>query len=274
MIRSHFSLPMRRASSVALLASAVSLFPVLAYAQQSNDETVVEGRILDATTSEPVVGAFVRSLTREGGVRTDERGGFRLTVRTEPLHYVAVTHLGYGEAEVAVTAEDAAVPVDIMIAPDPIAMEELRVFHDRYEARRNRYAGSVRSIQAEDLYASGADTAYDLIMRRGYIVPCGVSSCAYSRGRKVPVEVWIDERPLWGDLDWLDAYAVEDLYLVEIFDRGRMVRLYTRGEVERNPQRLSALAVAPMSRTTSFTGGLGWSSWDSWPNNRAPRSLR
>lgn len=262
----------RAAAGIAATTLLLSL-PTLSVAQQTGDTPTVAGIVLDAQSSEPVSGAYVRSLTTNGGVLTDREGRFTLPVRDEPLHYVAVTQLGYAEVEVEIASADAALPVEIEIAPDPIAMEELRVFHDRYEARRNRYAGFVWALDAEDLDASGADDALELVMRRAHIVPCGADSCAYSRGRRVPVEVWVDERPLWGDLDWLDTYPIEDLYLVEIFDRGRMIRLYTREEVARNTERLSALAIAPLGRGSSYVGAVGLSSWDAWPSHRAPRSL-
>lgn len=244
---------------VALLLTSLVLIgePTSARAQQDADGPAVVGRVLDAETNAPIRSAFVRVLPTERGVFSDEQGNFRLPVEEMDAYFVLVGQVGYSDSEVILEAEELAAPVEVRLERDPIAVEGLTVLHDRFSERRNKYAGVVWALDSEDLARSPATTAYDLILRRASVRPCPsgpLEWCVWRRGRLEPIEVWIDERPTWAGLDWLDDYAPEDLYLLEIFDRGRMIRAVTRKGVRDNVRRITAATVLPAQADASF----GW----------------
>ena len=144
-----------------------------------------------------------------------------------------------------VEAEDVDRPLIIAIERDPILLQGLEVTVDRLERRRRFYPGLVRVVSQDDLALSAANTAYDIVRRNvPTLRPCVNqvwNECVMRRGSVQPLVVCIDERPAWGGRDELEAYAAEELYMVEFYDMGRAVRLYTRWYVDTMMKRPRAL---------------------------------
>ncbi len=57
------------------------------------------------------------------------------------------------------------------------------------------------------------------------------------RGRAVRPIVYLDEAPLAGGLEHLEAYRPDDLHLLEVYAEGLEIRLYTRQFMERMARR-------------------------------------
>ncbi|HSG49254.1 MAG TPA: hypothetical protein VLA43_15645, partial [Longimicrobiales bacterium] len=69
--------------------------------------------------------------------------------------------------------------------------------------------------------------------------------CVSRRGSVERVGICLDEVPLWGGIQALESYDPAELYMVEVYDRGREVRVYTRYFVEerlRTGRRLAPLS--------------------------------
>ena len=81
-----------------------------------------------------------------------------------------------------------------------------------------------------------AGTTYDVVRREvGFMTACVGSSdelCTIRRGRRTQVELCIDEMPTYGATSALESYDSSELYLVEVYNRGQQVRVYTRWFVE------------------------------------------
>ena len=56
--------------------------------------------------------------------------------------------------------------------------------------------------------------------------------CTIRRGRRTQVELCTDEMPTYGATSALESYDSSELYLVEVYNRGQQVRVYTRWFLE------------------------------------------
>lgn len=211
-------------------------------------DVVIRGRIVDGTGM-PVPAALVGLALSDQAVMADSVGRFALPVGRPGRYRLAVEQLGYSPTEVWVEPEDIDRPLIIAIARDPILLEGLEVTVDRLERRRRFYAGIVRVLDQGELAATAANTAYDVLRRHiPSLRPCSNqlwSECVVRRGSVQPLTLCIDERPAWGGRDELETYTAAELYLVEVYDMGRAVRLYTRWYVDnmmRRPRTLVPIA--------------------------------
>lgn len=204
----------------------------------AQDRPVVNGTVIDVQTEAPVPNAMVAFAGSDQMTMTDSLGHFTLQSPPAWEHRLSVMVLGYLPVEMMVPAEDLERQLVIAIRPDPILLEGLEVLVDRFKRRRRFFAGSVQTLDQTDLYNAGASTAMDAIRRRLVsLSPCAGGSlhdlCVIRRGRRERAVICIDEVPAYGGAADLDAYLPEDLYLVEIYDRGREVRVYTNWFVEK-----------------------------------------
>ncbi|MFQ5537463.1 MAG: hypothetical protein ACE5GJ_08430 [Gemmatimonadota bacterium] len=126
----------------------------------------------------------------------------------------------------------------VKLRPNPLALQGLEVLVDRFERRRRFYAGPVRVLDQRRLLRSSYATSLDLLRAQiPFARPCifdPTALCYRRRGQEQVMSVCIDDVPVWGGT--LD---------LEIYDRGREVRLYTRGFVEdhlRSGRRLQLLS--------------------------------
>ena len=87
---------------VALTCALAAQCPEPAHAQPRGG--IIEGRVLDARSSDPLPGATVRVEDTGVSTATDNTGAFRLTGVPPGMHTILVTYLGRKDQEVSVTA--------------------------------------------------------------------------------------------------------------------------------------------------------------------------
>lgn len=93
---------------------------------------VLQGKILDAETREPIRAAAVSLEGAGTGTMTDARGGFRLVPPSPGPQMLRVRHIGYAPGRVAVEAregETTVVAIALRVKPVPVA--EVRVEAER-----------------------------------------------------------------------------------------------------------------------------------------------
>lgn len=236
-----------RGAALGLLALSLSVGSAQAQDPPPREETrdaVIRGQVVDRTGA-PVPAALVGIALSDQAVMADTAGRFFLPVGRPGRYRIAVEQLGYAPAEVWVEPEDIDRPIVIAIERDPILLEGLEVTVDRMERRRRFYPGLVRVVSQDDLALSAANTAYDVLRRYvSNLRPCVNdvrSDCILRRGTVQPLVVCLDERPAWGGRDELETYTAEELYLVEVYDMGRAVRMYTRWYMDTMMKRPKAL---------------------------------
>ena len=119
----------------------------------------------------------------------------------------------------------------------------------------------VRMIEGcEDLrFAATSDPGWFVSSRLGLITcPDGMWGCFWRRGRVVPVNVYIDDRPAFGGMDELRGYSLDDFQLIEVVRSCAMVRAYTTHFMER-----AARSPRVLANTLAF---------DCWAVSRRPLS--
>src|SRR5262245_55688153 len=103
----------------ALFMTLVCALPALA------QTATIRGRVEDATTRSPVVGALV-FLSGRGSILTDRNGAFQFSGVPNAAHELRVQALGYQTSQVRVDLR-ADTALTIALNPSPVQIDSLRV---------------------------------------------------------------------------------------------------------------------------------------------------
>jgi hypothetical protein len=206
--------------------------------KEGADEVLVRGRVLDAVTQQPIAGAFVGPADADEGVLTDSLGNFALKLPPVRVRSLTAEQMGYVMGEITYQVENEEEPVVILLEPDPVLLEGIRIVSDRLQSRRNAVAVSVQAFDQEDLLRTPLRDAAEFVRWNagGHFQRCttsGLAECVYTRGRVQPVRVCIDDFPAIGGMHQLSTYWPQEFYVIEVYQRGRVVRAYTPQFVER-----------------------------------------
>jgi hypothetical protein len=213
----------------AVLAIAALTHPAAGQAQE--DPVPLTGVVVDAVTGTPVGGAAVVLIDRARPVLSDQSGRFTFAEVRPGSTTLIVTQLGYDtlRTEVEVGSE----PITLRLSADPVVLERVTAMVDRFEARRNATGSSVRAFDRLGLQTASAFSVLEFLQMRTNLIPVrcpspvAISPCAYVRGRRTEVQVYLDGARLVGGLDVLAAVRPEELYTLEVIGGGRSVRAYT-----------------------------------------------
>ena len=127
----------------AIMASLLSIFCFVAYAQQA-----VTGTVKDAT-GEPMIGVTVL-LNGQAAAVTDIDGNF--TIKAEPKDVVKVSYIGYTDQEITVGNKTS---LDIVLQEDSQTLNEVVVV-GYGTMKKSDLTGSISSVDTEKLNAKGA----------------------------------------------------------------------------------------------------------------------
>lgn len=233
---------------LALAVVAIALLATEAFAQTAAEPFEVVGSVVDAENGQALIGAWVAIEGSDWGSVTDDRGRFRIPDMTEGTLSLTVEQLGY---ETLTWQGDvrAGVPLALRAEPEPMVLEGLQVVTDRFETRRRAVATSVFAFGPKELSTTSQRTALEFVeVRSGASsVRCNGrrgDTCLYVRGRVVEPVVYLDEMPVLGGLEYLDAFRPHELYMVELYSGGRHIRAYTPRFMERAAKsRLTPIAL-------------------------------
>lgn len=237
-LRSQPSALARTFMVLSLMALAVALMARSALAQEQAEPFDLHGVVVDAG-GKPLVGAFVGLAGSDWGALTSKTGRFiipdvypgRLELTAEQLGYATrrwVGMVGPGDA-----------PLVIELDADPLVLPGLTVVTDRFQSRRNATATTVQAYDRNDLATAHQNTVMDFVRSRAGVPVVGCpgttfsSLCVISRGRVVEPSVYVDEVPVIAGVDYLDSFRPHELYMVEVYARGRHIRAYTTQFMER-----------------------------------------
>lgn len=126
-----------------LLLLFILSFPV--FAQQGNIK--INGRILDRTTKEPIIGATVLLVKEKTGTATDSNGKFTLNAKSFPAS-VRVNSIGYRPVSLIVNKDSE--PITIYLSEDLEALSEVVVIGYGTQ-KRKELTGSISSISKTTL---------------------------------------------------------------------------------------------------------------------------
>ena len=220
----------------------------------------VTGRVLDGATGEPIAEAVVRLTDADALAVSDSAGRFVLRV-PGGTHPWAISRIGYSTWNEDVEAE-AGDEFTIRLLPKPEVLEGLVVVGDRFRDRRAASGMSVRVLEgAEVARTAGGDLHAYVQARLGVpLMTCGEQdpeqNCAWLRGDKVEIKVFVDEQPATDGLSRLHAIPPTDVHSIEMFTGGTMIRVYTTWFMERAARGRVTLMPLPYNPGLPLVGAL------------------
>ena len=221
----------------------------------------VGGRVLDATSQEPIVDAVVRLTDAQVLAVTDSSGRFLLRGVPTGTHSWQISRIGYAvwTEDVEVTEDD---ELTIRLLPQPRVLQGLVVVGNRFRDRRLASGMTSRVIErAEVARAAGGDLHGFLQARLDVpLMSCGAQdqerNCAWLRGDQVEIKVFIDEQRASGGLSQLHALPPHDVHSIELYSGGTMIRVYTEQFVARAARVGVTLLPVPYDPGLPRVGGL------------------
>ncbi len=118
-------------------------------------ELSISGKVVDAKTAEPLLGAAVRVKETGGGTLTDALGRFRLTLKVSTAT-LSVKLVGYKERTVVVTESTDNLVIELQ--EDILRAEELVVTGVATGIRRENSPTAIGTLKAEELLPAPAQT--------------------------------------------------------------------------------------------------------------------
>lgn len=109
---------------------------------QTPREYVLTGRVLDQTSQNPIVGAALLLRTPERQAVTDSAGRFRIAGLGAGSYLLRISHIAYGDREVAILVSTAPVTeVELRVSATAIALAPVEASALSREERNSRAAG-------------------------------------------------------------------------------------------------------------------------------------
>jgi hypothetical protein len=204
---------------------------------RGQEHVTIRGRVGDADTHAPLQGVLVTATLAGISVLTDSAGAFSLELIQDRSYELMAEDLGYVPVRFTLGPEAEQTPTILLLTSMPEILSGLAVLEDRLRQRRQRRGGYIRLIEHDSLLMSTERNGYTLVER---VVPgarpCDrqiEGLCVPGGARERAIRICIDDyRPPAG-ASALASYEPSDLWLVEIYDRGRSVRAYSRWFVAR-----------------------------------------
>ncbi len=242
----------------ALLALTLALVAPVAKAH-AQDRADVVGTVVDSATGRPLAAAIVAVGRSE--VLTDSAGRVRLPGIGPTGTLLTVTELGYAARTLRIPVAAATAPLVVALPPDPVLLQAITVMADRFRARRDASSLTVTAFGRAELMPWSNATVQKFLSDGAGVVSgacpgedpaftaaAGFTSaaardyggsrpqsfgrmgtggvlCTWVHGQWVEPSLWIDDRHAFPDE--LSALKPRELYLVEVYDRGKMIRVYT-----------------------------------------------
>jgi hypothetical protein len=187
----------------------------------------LRGRVVEATSGEPVGVADVEILGTRQRTLTREDGGFTFSSLEPGEVRLRVTHLGYGEAEgVVQVAAGEMVEVEVKLATEVIALDPITVTATRRSLPLWEMQGLQRRIESgwgqfvlrEEIEARSPSRVTDLLIGTGVEVHANGELIRMRRTRCEPL-VYLDGQKVMasGPAEALRLVHPADLFAIEIY---------------------------------------------------------
>ncbi|HUP00092.1 MAG TPA: TonB-dependent receptor [Gemmatimonadota bacterium] len=222
---------MKRIHPQAVALTAIVLGLALPAASKAQESSVLQGRVLDATTGQPLIGAQIAVLESDLGAVTDVDGRYRLGLPVGSYD-LRVVYLGFTNKTVTDVSIEAGRSnfLDISLQPEAIEADAIEVVISAAEERgsvlgalahQRRATNVVNGISAEEIARAPASSAADAITR--------VQSASIVDGRYVYVR-GLGERYSTAQLDGSSLPTPEPekrVLPLDIFPAGMIESLFT-----------------------------------------------
>lgn len=233
------------AAGATLLLLTVGSAPIRA--QSSPKKVVVRGTVRDESSGRPLSGARVEFNGLNRRMLTDDGGEFEFVGIPIGSHVFWADQYGYFAVETTLeVGGEVPMSVEVPLPPQPVMLDGVNVVLSRLsmmETRlRSRQRASGRSMQVfeqDRLMRSASPDMGRFLFTEAFLqrarCPGNLlgSVCVRRRGRTLEPRVVIDERPVFGGIDFLATYEPHELYLLEVCSQGLSIHAYTHYFMER-----------------------------------------
>ncbi len=232
----------RLALACAFLAAFAAAAPTDAQ-NPARARVTITGTVTDTVSGAPVAGASVTIARTHRTVWTDDHGRFMLPGVDPGDDWLLVQQLGYENGQVAIRVADGMPSLAVTLVPDPVLLEGLAVIALRPVSRPGAWTMGMHAFDARDLQGLGPWDVASFMRNRGGIFPVSCYSlfgtmasigaataptCVWARGQFQPTRVFLDDMELFGGLEALAGIALNDVYRIEVYERGAFIQVLTK----------------------------------------------
>ncbi|MEM7416323.1 MAG: carboxypeptidase-like regulatory domain-containing protein [Gemmatimonadota bacterium] len=227
---------------------ALGLVLLLSFALPTfgQERVTLAGTVVDVDTGEALAAAQVLAPLSEVVTLTDSTGAFEISFIEDVQYELVATAIGYHSARATLGPEVVGAAISIQLPRDEEVMQALTVLSERLEERRRwQRTRRLRLVHEVELARSDEESAYEFVRVLAAARPCDnlQELCRLGRSR---VRLCIDDTRPSAGARALEALDPADLWLIEMYNEGREVRVYTRwfidntlrarqGEIRLNP---------------------------------------
>ncbi len=259
---------MRSSTSVmgpGFAALLVAIAAVVATPPAGAQSVVIQGRVEDAGSREPVAGVRVFAEDSSSAVLTDSLGRFSILMRRAVPFVLRAERIGYRPDRFELGERAPSRSSVLLLQPVAVEVEGVEVVSESavsealrdLRRRRNAYFGPVSAFDRAELERFAAfGSVWDFVRTRTIqVYECfdALSRlCTRERGRRSlrfgplerPVLVCIDGRESWGAVAEMSSIPIETVSMIELFRHGRgSIRVYTPGFITSSAR--SGRSIAP-----------------------------
>lgn len=204
------------------------LIPLLVFPSASlfcQNHTVVKGRLIDASNSDPVPFANIGVKGKAGGTFTDQNGFYKIEIEKGD-HVLVFSCIGYEKLErpMNIPGSGQQINLDIMINPTAQELNTVVVSGSRYETKVEESVATIDVLKATSIQASNPASVDQAINKIPGIAiidnePQIRGGSGFSSGLGSRVMVMVDEIPMMrgdaGRPDW-GFLPVDDIEQIEM----------------------------------------------------------
>ena len=132
---------MTKTKCIGLLLAVLFLFSF-----QNTQAQTISGSIIDAETSEPLIGAAIIIKGTTIGAQTDFDGKFSFQTEQKPPFTFLISYLGYDNLELPIASPDALKSLKIKLKPSSVKIEGVEVVDSRISEKQKESALTVETM--------------------------------------------------------------------------------------------------------------------------------
>jgi outer membrane receptor protein involved in Fe transport len=158
-----------------LILTVLLLFSLKSIAQ-------IKGKVYDATTKEPVIGATVKNPNGTQGAITDQNGKFELS--TSNFSKIVIQSIGYASQELAVSSGKELI---ISLEPSPENLQQIVVTGNREAALRTETPIAISKISPKMIDEAKATSIYEVINKTPGVLMVNLNNEQHSMSIRQPM---------------------------------------------------------------------------------------
>lgn len=124
---------------------------------------VFQGIVLDETNHQPVTYANISIKNRASGTTTDEVGRFKITLDTEDIQSLIISHINYYKIEIVINAETMSGSHEFLLKPKSLQLSDVVVSASLYEQPIEKLTKSAALISHREILDNISSNMTDML---------------------------------------------------------------------------------------------------------------